>query len=349
MKFELFQECQTATRDYYNRYWQMLKEVELADELGWDSYGMSEQHFTPVEYSSGCPEIFFTAVAMRTKKIRIRQGIVLLLKAVNHPLKIAERIGMMDIMSNGRMDLGTGRGNKLGMLKAFEVPLEETRQQWEEALEMIPKIWTEETFSWDGKFYHIPPTVVNPKPIQKPHPSLWTATTSPEMYELAGQKGIGVLCFDFTSPDKTAKNVEIYRKSIKTAKPVGSFVTNGVAILTMGLCAETTEYARRLAKEPMMAFISEAGRIYAELAATKVKSYQYMGKQLAEAATHPEFEYLCDNATLVVGDPEECIKKLKLYQQAGADQVIIRMDGMPHQKQMDSIRLFAEHVFPALR
>jgi alkanesulfonate monooxygenase SsuD/methylene tetrahydromethanopterin reductase-like flavin-dependent oxidoreductase (luciferase family) len=328
----------------------MLKEVELADQLGWDSYGMSEQHFTPVEYSSSVPEIFFTAVAMRTKKIRIRQGIVLLLRNVNHPLKIAERIGMMDILSNGRMDLGTGRGNKLGMLKAFEVPLEGTRQQWEEALEMIPKAWTEEEFSWESEHYHIPPTKVNPKPIQKPHPSLWTATTSPEMYELAGQKGIGVLCFDFTTPEKTARHIEIYRKSIKSAKPVGSFVTNGAAMLTLGLCAETTEYAKRLAKEPMMAFINEAGRIYAELAATKVQSYQYMGKQLAQAQKDtPDFDALCDSGTVVVGDPEECIRKLKLYQQAGADEVIIRMDGMPHQKQMDSIRLFAEHVFPALR
>jgi alkanesulfonate monooxygenase SsuD/methylene tetrahydromethanopterin reductase-like flavin-dependent oxidoreductase (luciferase family) len=74
-----------------------------------------------------------------------------------------------------------------------------------------------------------------------------------------------------------------------------------------------------------------------------------MGKQLAEASVHPDFEYLCDSGTLVVGDPDECIKKLKLYQQAGADEVIIRADGMPHQKQMDSIRMFAEHVFPALR
>ena len=350
MKFELFHECQTATRDYYNRYWQMLEEVELADKLGWDSYGMSEQHFTPEEYTSSVPEIFFTAVAMRTKRIRIRQGIVLLLKNVNHPLKIAERIGMMDILSNGRMDLGTGRGNKLGMLRAFEVPLEETRQQWEEALEMIPKIWTEDIFSWEGKFYHIPPTHVHPKPIQTPHPSLWTATTSPEMYELAAHKGIGVLCFDFTTPEKTARHIDIYKRNIKDAKPVGSFVTNGAAMLTLGLCAETTEYAKSLAREPMMAFVNEAGRIYAELAATKVKSYQYMGQQLAEAQKNmPDFDRLCDSATVVVGDPETCIQKLKLYQQAGADEVIIRMDGMPHEKQMDSIRLFAEHVFPALR
>ncbi|MDO8588411.1 MAG: LLM class flavin-dependent oxidoreductase [Armatimonadota bacterium] len=349
MKFELLQECQTSTRDYYNRYWQMLREVELADQTGWDYYGMSEQHFTPELFTTSAPEIFFAAIAMRTKRIRLRQSVALLPYRVNHPLRVAERIGMLDILSNGRMDLGTGRGNTLRMLRAFEVPLEETRAQWEEALEMIPKMWTEEMFSWEGKFFHIPPTHIHPKPIQKPHPPIWTATTSPEMYELAGQKGIGCMCFDFCTPEEASKQIEIYRKAVKHAKPIGSFVTNQIANLALCFCAETTEYAKSLAKEPMMAFLAEAGRIYAELAATKVKSYRYMGETVEKVKNKVDFDYLCDSGTLIVGDPEVCLEKLRLYQQAGSDQMILRIDGMPHEKIMDSIRLLADHVFPKLR
>ncbi len=349
MKFSLLQECQTMSRDYYNRYWQMLREVELADELGWHSYGLSEQHFTPREYTTSAPEIFFAAAAMRTKTIRIRHSIVLLLKNVNHPLRVAERVAMLDIMSNGRVDFGTGRGNKLGMLRAFEVSPAETRSQWEEALEMIPRMWMEDQFSWDSKNYRIPPTYVNPKPVQQPHPPIWTAATNPDMYELAGHKGIGVFAFDFAPPDVTAKHVAIYKKAVQDARPVGAFVTNKAAMLTLGFCAETTEYAKSLAKEPILAFSREAARIYEELAATKEKTYQYMAQQVAPAKSGIDFDSLCDSGAVVVGDPDACIEKLRLYEQAGADEVLIRMDGMPHEKIMDSIRLFAKYVIPAFK
>lgn len=349
MKFEFFAECQTATRDYYNRYWQILREVELAEEMGWDSFGMSEQHFTPEWFTSAAPEIFFAAVAMRTKKIRLRHGIVLLPYRVNHPLRVAERIAMLDILSNGRVELGTGRGNTLRMLKAFEVPLEETRSQWEEALEMIPKMWTQDPFSWEGKYFHIPPTYVVPKPIQKPHPPLWTAATSPEMYEMAGHKGIGLMCFTFASPEESQKNIQTYKAAIKEAKPVGEFVNDQAALFTLCFCAETTEYARRLAREPIMAFLTEAINIYRELARTKVASYQYMGGVETAMDKLLNFDYLDANDMIVVGDPEVCLHKLKKYQQAGADGMILRMDGFPHEKIMDSIRLLGTYVFPHLR
>jgi alkanesulfonate monooxygenase SsuD/methylene tetrahydromethanopterin reductase-like flavin-dependent oxidoreductase (luciferase family) len=349
MKFSLTQECQTMTRDYYSRYWQMMREVELADQVGWDSYSLSEQHFTPREYTTSAPEIFLTAAAMRTRQIRLRHGIVLLLKNVNHPLKVAERIAMMDIMSNGRIDFGTGRGNKLGMFRAFEVPLTGTRHQWEEQLEMIPKMWMQDVFSWDSQDYKIPPTQVNPKPVQKPHPPIWTAATSPEVYELAGHKGIGAFCFDFAPPDVTAKHVAIYKSAVKNAEPVGAVVNDKAAMLTLGFCAETTEYAKSLAKEPILAFSREAIRIYEELAATKEKSYQYMAQQVAPAKSGIHFDTLCDSGAIVVGDPDTCVEKLRLYEQAGADEIIIRMDGMPHEKTMDSIRLFAEYVIPQFR
>jgi alkanesulfonate monooxygenase SsuD/methylene tetrahydromethanopterin reductase-like flavin-dependent oxidoreductase (luciferase family) len=351
MEFELFSECQTASRDYYKRYWEILREVELADELGWDSYGMSEQHFTPEYFTSSAPEVFFAAVAMRTKRIRLRHGIALLPYRVNHPLKVAERTALLDILSNGRIELGTGRGNTLRMLRAFEVPLDETREQWDEALSTIPKMWTEDPFAWEGKFFHIPPTHVVPKPVQKPHPPLWTAGTGPDMYEIAGRKGIGIMCFTYAPPEETAKYIEIYRNAIKSAEPVGSYVFNKTSILSLCFCAETTAEAKRIAREPIMNFVSEAARISSELARTKVKSYEYMGAvDLDETKKKVEdFDYLCDSGLIVVGDPPTCLEKLRMYQQADADGVILRMDGMPHEQIMNSIRLLSEHVIPHFR
>lgn len=348
MKFEFFSECQTATRSYYDRYWQILEEAQLADELGWDSFGTSEQHFTPELFTTAAPEVFYAAVAMRTKRLRLRHGIRLLPYRVNHPLRIAEQVAMLDILSNGRAELGTGRGNTLRMLRAFEVDPKESRAQWEEALSMIPKIWTQDPFSWEGKYFHIPPTHVVPKPVQKPHPAIWTAATNPDMYEIAGHKGIGLMSFNFGTPETAEKDIGIYRKAIETAEPVGDFINNKVSWFLMCLCAETTEYAKRLAREPIMAFLNEAVNIYEELGATGAKDYEYMAK-VSKMRKLVDFDYLDAADMIVVGDPVVCLEKLRKYQKAGADEVILRIDGYPHEKIKDSIRLLAEHVFPYLR
>jgi len=348
MKFEFFVECQTATRSYYDRYWQILEEAQLADELGWDSFGTSEQHFTPELFTTSAPEVFYPAVAMRTKRLRLRHGIRLLPYRVNHPLKIAEQLAMLDIVSNGRAELGTGRGNTFRMLSAFEVSPEESRSQWEEALSMIPKMWTQDEFSWESKNFHIPPTHVVPKPIQKPHPAMWAAATNPDMYEIVGRKGIGLMTFKFGTPEQAEQDIAIYKKAVKNAEPVGDFVNDKAAWFLMCFCAETTEYARQLAREPIMAFLNEAVRIYEELGGKGAKTYQYMA-EVAKYKSMVNFDYLNDSDIIVVGDPETCRKKFQKYKDADADELILRIDGMPHEKIMDCIRLLAEQVFPHLR
>jgi alkanesulfonate monooxygenase SsuD/methylene tetrahydromethanopterin reductase-like flavin-dependent oxidoreductase (luciferase family) len=116
----------------------------------------------------------------------------------------------------------------------------------------------------------------------------------------------------------------------------------------MCFCAETTEYARQLAKEPIMAFLNEAVRIYEELGGKGAKTYQYMS-EVAKYKSMVNFDYLNDSDIIVVGDPETCRKKFQKYKDAGADELILRIDGMPHEKIMDCIRLLAEQVFPHLR
>lgn len=348
MKFEFFVECQTPTRNYYDRYWQILEEVQLAEEMGWDSFGTSEQHFTPELFTTSAPEVFYAAVAMRTKRIRLRHGIRLLPFRVNHPLRIAEQVAMLDILSNGRAELGTGRGNTYRMLSAFEVDPKESRPQWEEALQMIPKMWTQDEFSWESKYFHIPPTHVVPKPIQKPHPALWTAATNPDMYELAGHKGIGLMSFNFATPEQCERDIATYKKATKSAEPVGDFINDKAAWFLMCFCAETTEYARRLAKEPIMAFLNEAVKVYEELGSKGAKTYQYMA-EVAKYKSMVNFDYLNDADMIIVGDPETCLEKFKKFQQAGADELILRIDGFPHEKIKDCIRMLGQQVFPHLR
>ncbi len=127
--------------------------------------------------NSPAPEVFLAALARETKKIRLGHAIVLLPHSINHPLRVAERIAVLDILSDGRVEFGGGRAISESELSAFGVDPDDTRPQWEEALRMLPRMWTEETFSWESKTLPVPPRAVVPKPVQKPHPPMWVSAT----------------------------------------------------------------------------------------------------------------------------------------------------------------------------
>ena len=179
MKFGLLYEMETPRpwheRSEYNTYWEALAQIELADRIGIDYVWEVEHHFLEEYSHSSAPEVFYGAVSQRTKNIRIAHGVRLLPFKFNNPIKVAEQAAVLDIMSNGRMDLGTGRSTTAQELDGFSVDYDRTRAEVREALEIIVKAWTEDILEYDGKLMKIPPRRVVPKPIQKPHPPMWMA------------------------------------------------------------------------------------------------------------------------------------------------------------------------------
>ena len=149
---------------------------------------------------------------------------------------------VLDIVSDGRMELGTGRSTTLTEMDGFEVDPAQTKAQWEEAIRMIPKMWTEETFSHQGEFYNIPPRSVIPKPVQDPHPPMWVACSQPDSFSAAGELGLGVLCFNLGGYEQLHERVAAYKAAVKNANPVGSFVNDQVAALVIVHCGETVSY-----------------------------------------------------------------------------------------------------------
>ncbi len=146
-----------------------------------------EHHFLTGFSASPSPEVFYGALSRLTKQIRLGFGVVIL--PYHHPIRVAERVAMLDHLSHGRVDLGTGRSavyEQTGM----GIDPRDTREMWEESLTMIPKIWESDTFEWEGRFWNVPPRQVLPKPYQKPHPPLWVAALQPSTYQLAAEKGI---------------------------------------------------------------------------------------------------------------------------------------------------------------
>src|SRR5690242_929747 len=219
MKFGMFYEL-IAQRPFDNAavvraYNEAIEQVKYAEQMGFEYVWETEHHFTERFSYSSCPELFLTALARETKTIRIGHAVVVL--TLNNPIRVAERAAVLDILSNGRLEFGTGRGTSEAELGGFLVEPEDSRPIWEEALDMLPAMWMSDAFEWKGKYFEFPPRNVIPKPIQDPHPPLWLATISPPSFELAASKGLGALCFALTAPGQSKEAIKLYRSRIKDA------------------------------------------------------------------------------------------------------------------------------------
>ena len=167
-----------------------LDEVEAADKAGFSTVWLTEHHFLEEYCHSTAPEIFLAAASQRTKDIRLGFGIMHLPPAVNHPARVAERISTLDLISNGRVEFGTGESSSVGELGGFGIDPADKRDQWEEALEVSIRCMIEEPFTgFKGQHIEMPPRNVVPKPLQKPHPPVWVACTRPASVQMAAQEG----------------------------------------------------------------------------------------------------------------------------------------------------------------
>lgn len=183
MRFMVATEAETPLgTTHHRRYKEVLEEAKFAEEMGFHTWGTSEQHFMSPVSCISAPEVLYGTVAAITSRIRIRHAIVLLPFAFNHPLRVAERIATLDIVSDGRAELGVGRGNHLTQLNAFGGDAEQTRPEMVEAVEIIQKALSRPSFSHHGKLMNIPEVSLCPRPVQQPFPPMFMVATSLESH-----------------------------------------------------------------------------------------------------------------------------------------------------------------------
>ena len=375
MKFDLLYELQMPKphddRSEYRCYHQALEQIELADRLGFDTVWEVEHHFLTEFAHSSAPEVFLSAVAQRTKRIRIGHGVVLLPFKFNHPIRVAERVAALDLLSHGRVEFGTGRSSQYEQA-GFEIDTEASRDMWQESLEIIPRMWTEDPFEYHGRFVNIPARSVIPKPLQKPHPPMWMAATSPQSWEIAGRNGIGILGLTiFVSVPQLAERVRVYRQALAQAKPVGKFINDRVGAFTIVHVADTKEQAIAnggadaainyllYAFRVLGGFLDPGARgMQREYADVEIKSTPYRDLIAKEypiivkmQKNECTFEDLDQEDMVIVGDVDHCIRKVERYRQAGLDNFIALMqaDRIPHEQVMRSIELFGTEVIPRFR
>ena len=353
MKFGLMYEIQIPEPHYpgieQERYKQVLAQAELADQVGFDYFWTVEHHFLKEFSHCSAPEVLYGAISQITKRIRIGHAVALLPNQYNHPVRVAERAAVLDILSDGRMDLGTGRSTTLIEMDGFEVDPEETKAQWEEAVSIIPRMWTEDPFAHEGRFFNIPARSVIPKPVQKPHPPMWVACSQPDSFRAAGEMGLGVLCFNLAGYGQMKERVDMYREGLKHVHPVGKFVNDQVAALCLVHCGEDDEEAREVAAPEGLWFVDKAEELYRPWQGREVPdSYKFSVNAVQQERVDKTAQDHLESGAFAMGNPDTVIKVLRKYQEAGVDQVLcfMQMGNLEHYRIMESIKLFGRQVIP---
>ena len=386
MKFGLLYEMQrpySGTEiDWNSLYKETLEQCELADQVGFDNLWFVEHHFLTGFSGSPCQDAMFGALSRITNQIRIGYGVCVL--PYHHPVQVAERVAMIDQLTDGRVEFGTGRSNAYEQL-GLGIDPRDTRSRWNESIRMLPKIWQSDEFSWEGEHWNVPTRRVLPKTFQQPHPRMYLACTQPESFRLAGEMGLGVLSSASYATSILTEHVKTYREAVKNCDPVGAFVNDFWGNNVHSFCGENNQEARELAADSMKTFFGPnkpyiEGRInaYEELLeawggvpdhlqadfgrwlrqsddAHKEQAAQAgisldSGPGAARAAVAQlDANTLADRGVIIAGDPQSCIKAVKMYEDIGVDQVMLIMqtETIPHQKVMGSIELFGKQVIPA--
>ncbi|MGO9058585.1 MAG: LLM class flavin-dependent oxidoreductase [Candidatus Binataceae bacterium] len=354
MRFGLLYEMEMPRpwndRSEYNIYWQALEQIELGDRLGFDFVWEVEHHFLEEYSHSSAPEVFFGAVSQRTKNIRIAHGVRLLPFKFNHPIKLAEQAAVLDIISNGRVEFGLGRSTTVQELDGFSVDYERTREEVREATEVIVKAWTEDILEYDGKLLKIPPRRVVPKPIQKPHPPMWMACVAPDSYEIAGDRGLGVLSFSLNF-DQVQKALGKYRKAcVRRADQIPKFPTDAFAGLIICHVVEKKE-DEAIGLDGARWFMHHVAELFKPFSTkNQLYSYEYLRRVLDMDMDPKDASdaQLKEHPLVVVGTPDEVIRKFEQLQKAGLDQAICfkQAGRIPHANIMRSFELMGRHVLP---
>jgi alkanesulfonate monooxygenase SsuD/methylene tetrahydromethanopterin reductase-like flavin-dependent oxidoreductase (luciferase family) len=355
MKFGIFYELSVPRpwdkESERTTYMNSLEQVRLADELGFDQVWAVEHHFLEEYSHCSAPELFLTACAMQTKNIRVGHGIVTCVPEFNHPIRIAERAAVLDILSGGRLEFGTGRSATWTELGGFRANIDSTKQSWDEFVHCIPQMWTQERFSYEGRFFSMPSRAVLPKPYQKPHPPMWVAVTSPGTELDAADRGLGSLGVSFSSFAEQEAKIKEYRRRIQHCNPAGKFVNEQVSTVNFLFCHEDDEEGARVGLRMARHFNYLASQLDMAKEVFPTKSYPSAGllPSLRRQAVAPG-EANKPPEGLTVGNPARLVEVVKNWEGCGIDRVnfvLNCVEMIPQEQVLNSLRLFAKEVMPA--
>ena len=346
-EFGMFHEFQCpAGTSQPDAFAESFAQVEAAERWGLDAMWLAEIHVAPERSVCAVPLTIASAIAARTNRIKIGTGVQVL--PLCHPLRIGEEAATVDQISHGRLIFGVGRSGFPRTYEAYGVPYGESRERFAETLEILKRAWTEDPFSYSGKFYKFENVRLTPKPYQKPWPEIRIAANSPDTFPAIGTLGHGVfVAVRLGTLSELAPNIRAYRQAYKAAGHPGE---GKVFLGAPAYVAEMAEQARSEPEDSIMYF------------------YRYLGERLEDSATRAGVRAIEDRAArgrrlqtitydearrdkIIVGTPEEVTDRLvQLREELGLDGILAEMNcgtKIPHQRVMKSLQLLCEKVKPA--
>ncbi|MCX4725925.1 LLM class flavin-dependent oxidoreductase [Streptomyces sp. NPDC090052] len=358
MEFGLFVQGyvpkQRAQADPEAEHKALMEETEYviqADKSNFKYAWASEHHFLE-EYSHlSANDVFLGYLAHATDRIHLGSGIFNPLAPVNHPVKVAEKVAMMDHLSEGRFEFGSGRGagshEILGFMPGI-TDMNHTKEIWEETIGEFPKMWLQDEYvGFQGKHWSLPPRKILPKPYGKAHPAMWYAAGSPASYAMAGKKGLGVLGFSVQKVSDMEWVVESYKNAVKEAEPIGAFVNDNVMVTSTAICAETHDKAVEIAVSGGLNYLQSLLFRYHDTF-PRPDGIPEWPELLPEYSTEI-IELLIAEELMICGDPGEVLQQCKRWEQAGADQLSFGLPiGISSEDTLNTIKLIGEHVIPQI-
>jgi alkanesulfonate monooxygenase SsuD/methylene tetrahydromethanopterin reductase-like flavin-dependent oxidoreductase (luciferase family) len=328
-------------RSHEQFYREVIEEAEYAEELGYEGFWVGEHHFQASYRVFPAPQMLLAAISQRTRKLRLGTGVSVL--PVNDPIRLAEDLAELDLMSHGRVVFGAGRGYQPHEFAGFHVAMETAKERFWECLDVIRLAWTREQFSYNGRFYSYEDIALLPRPVQEPSPPIFVAAASPGSAEEAARRGYAFTCAPFASspsPEEVASQLMRYR-GIYRASGYGE-PPDDLPHVFWTHVSETTAQALREAEAGMKRKLGGATKVWVKPNVSGYETFAKIGQFLA-TATIEQLDGLS-----IFGDPPRCLDKVKRYEAAGVKHLLVMFDwgGMPQRTIFNSMELFAKYVMP---
>lgn len=342
MFFELQMPRPWGERDEHRLYKNALEWAEIGERAG-IAYAWAQEHHFLEEYShSTAPEVFLAALSQRTRRMRIGHGVTLMPPAFNHPARVAERIAALDLVSDGRVEWGTGESSSRLELEGFAVDYLEKRPMWAEAVAEAARMMTATPYpGFTGRYFSMPSRNVVPKPLQRPHPPPWIACTNRETVRLAARLGLGALTFAFMDPKEARFWVEEYHDVFATeCRPITQVVNPRIAMLAGVSVHRDGDVARARGVEGQRFFKWALAWYYRH--GSHVPGGTDLWAEFQRSAPEPMA------GISAVGDPDEVRAHFRELESAGVDQVILLQQAgrYTHEEVCETLELLGEEVLP---
>jgi alkanesulfonate monooxygenase SsuD/methylene tetrahydromethanopterin reductase-like flavin-dependent oxidoreductase (luciferase family) len=348
--------------DEHKRFKEALEQIEFADKLGFDYIFETEHHFLEEYSASSAPEVFLAAASQRTKRARLVHGIVQMPPKQNHPARVAERIATLDLISDGRVEFGTGEGATVTEIGGFGTKREDKKAAWEEATRECLRMMTMTPYpGYEGEHFSMPERNIVPKPLQKPHPPVWVAASRLETVMVGARLGMGAMGVGFETPEEAQERVSRYYELIRNCRfPIGKAINPALAAGGNMMMAKTNEEAMNRGLRGAQFFGFALGFTNGEVHHGRdhlnrefVRRFGLEGKENVVTETEPDDEtqrtlFRAGRRGNFIGSPDFVRENLRKYEDAHIDimNFYIQVHERTHEHIMETLELFAKEVMP---